>query len=501
MPDRLAAVRSRALAAQRGLPFVELGRIALSSDAILAAPFAVLKDLAAIPYATDGSELHVAFADPSPEAVAALERATGRKVLCALASRDDVDVILDELARSGTIDPEELHVDDLLDGDAPAVLAVTDILRAAVAAEASDVHLIPGETCFYVRLRIDGVVREHSRLDPAEAAAIVSRVKVLAGLDVAERRRPQDGRFGVRTSAGRPIDIRAAILPTVHGEGVVLRLLGKLRTPPSFTDLGLSNAMQMEIERMVDRAVGALLVTGPTGAGKSTTLHAALADLARPDRTVITVEDPVEYEVPGTYQLQVNPVAGLTFPSALRSVLRGDPDVLMVGEIRDHETAQLALSASLTGHFVLSTLHTGDAPTAVTRLVEMGVEHYVVGAALSGVIAQRLARRLCLYCRQPYEPSDAVLEAIGAEPRDEPRTYFRATGCAHCAGGYRGRTGVFQLLTIDASLRTLLAAGASHDAIAAAAAEAGMRSLWHDGLAKVEAGLISVEELTRVVPR
>ena len=501
MADRLAAARSRKLAAQSGLPFVELGRMSLSPDAIRSAPFELLEHLRAVPFAAEGSELHVAFAEPTPERVAELERITGRTVLSALASGDDVATILDELARSGTIDVEELAIESELAGDAPAVHTVNTILREAVAAQASDIHLIPSEACFFVRLRIDGVVQEHSRLEPEEAWAVVSRIKVLAGLDVAERRRPQDGRFGVRTTTGRPIDIRAAVLPTVHGEGVVLRLLGKLRTPPSFTDLGLSNEMQMQLERMVDRAVGAVLVTGPTGSGKSTTLHAALADIARPERNVITVEDPVEYDLPGTYQLQINPVAGVTFPAALRSVLRGDPDVLMVGEIRDHETAQIALSASLTGHFVLSTLHTGDAASAVTRLVEMGVEHYVVSAALSGVIAQRLARRLCLYCREPYEPSEDLLAALDAPEPSESRTYFRARGCPYCTGGYRGRVGVFQLLAVDDRLRTLLAAGASHDDVLAAASEAGMGSLWSDGVAKVEAGLISVEELHRVVPR
>jgi type IV pilus assembly protein PilB len=500
MADRLAAIRSRTRAAERGLPYVELGRMSLDPHAVHVAPFEVLEHLRAVPFAAEAGELHVAFAEPTPERVAELERVTGRKVLSALASADDVTTILDELARSGTIDVEELQVDGELAGSAPAVAAVNEILRAAIAAQASDVHVIPGESCFYVRLRIDGVVQEHGRLEIDDAAAIVSRLKVLAGLDVAERRRPQDGRFAVRTTAGRPIDLRAAVLPTVHGEGVVLRLLGKLRTPPSFTDLGLSNAMQMQIERMADRATGALLVTGPTGSGKSTTLHAALADIARPERNVITVEDPVEYELPGTYQIQVSSIAGVTFASALRSVLRGDPDVLMVGEIRDHETAELALAASLTGHFVLSTLHTGDAPSAVTRLIEMGIEHYVVSAALSGVIAQRLARRLCLYCREAYDPSDALLESIGAEG-EEKRTYFRARGCPYCTGGYRGRVGVFQLLSVDDDLRALLAAGASHDDLVAAAGRAGMDSLWSDGVAKVEAGLISVEELHRVVPR
>jgi type IV pilus assembly protein PilB len=501
MADRLVAVRGRTLAAQHGLPYVDLALLALNPNAVRAAPLEVLERLNAVPFDLVEDMLHVALTEPSPAAVAELERITGRPVVVSLAAHEDVREILEELVRGGTLDAEQLLVEGELANNAPAVRAVNAIVSAAVAAQASDVHVIPSEHMYYVRLRVDGVVQEHSTITPEDASAAVSRIKVMAGLDVAERRRPQDGRFAVRTTAGRAIDVRVAILPTVHGEGVVMRLLGKLRTPPSFTDLGLSNAMQMEIERLVERAVGALLVTGPTGSGKSTTLNTALADIARPDRTVITVEDPVEYELPGTYQIQVNPLFGVTFPAALRSVLRGDPDVLMVGEIRDHETAQLALSASLTGHFVLSTLHTGDATSAVTRLVEMGVEHYVVSAALAGVIAQRLARRLCLYCREAYEPADDLVRSLGLPLDGMSRTFFHATGCMHCTGGYRGRIGVFQFLIVDDALRALIASGASHDEIERAATAAGMGSLWTDGLAKVEAGSISVEELHRVVPR
>ncbi len=501
MADRLVAVRGRTLAARHGLPYVDLALLPLNPNAVRAAPLEVLERLNAVPFDLVEDMLHVALTEPSPAAVAELEGVTGRTVALSLAAHEDVREILEELARGGTLDAEQLLVEGELADSAPAVRAVNAIVSAALAAQASDVHLIPSEHAYFVRLRVDGVVQEHSTMTPEDAAAAVSRIKVMSGLDVAERRRPQDGRFVVRTTAGRAIDVRVAILPTVHGEGVVMRLLGKLRTPPSFTDLGLSNAMQMEIERLVERAVGALLVTGPTGSGKSTTLNTALADIARPDRTVITVEDPVEYELPGTYQIQVNPLFGVTFPAALRSVLRGDPDVLMVGEIRDHETAQLALSASLTGHFVLSTLHTGDATSAVTRLVEMGVEHYVVSAALAGVIAQRLARRLCLYCREPYEPAGDLVRSLGLPVDDRTRTFFHATGCVHCTGGYRGRIGIFQFLVVDDALRALIASGASHAEIEHAATAAGMGSLWADGIAKVEAGSISVEELHRVVPR
>jgi type II secretory ATPase GspE/PulE/Tfp pilus assembly ATPase PilB-like protein len=335
-------------------------------------------------------------------------------------------------------------------------------------------------------MRIDGVVQEFGTLTAEDIVGMITRIKVLAKLDVAERRRPQDGRFTIRTTGGRIVDVRVTLLPTIFGEGVVMRLLEKTRTAPSLTNLGLTASMQMQLERLVDRGTGALLVTGPTGSGKSTTLHGALADLTRPDRTVITIEDPVEYELRGAYQIQVHAASGVTYASALRSVLRGDPDMIMVGEIRDEETATLALGASLAGHFLFSTLHTSDAPGALTRLSERGVERYVAAAGVAGVIAQRLARRLCLYCREPYEQDGA--------------TYFRAHGCGHCTGGHHGRIGVFQLLTLDAQLRELVAQGASHDALTDAAAETGMDTLWSDGMAKVEAGLISLEELHRVVP-
>ena len=501
MADRLAGVRGRTLAEQYGLPWVDVAHLALNPHAVRAVPLEVLEHLDAVPFDLIEDMLHVALTEPSPAAVAELERVSGRPVVVSIAALADVTEILEEIRRNGALDVEQLLVEGELADNAPAVRAVNEFMSAALSAHASDVHVIPSELCYYIRLRVDGVVQELTTMTPEEASAAVSRIKVMAGLDVAERRRPQDGRFAVRTTANRTIDVRVAVLPTVHGEGVVMRLLGKLRTPPSFTDLGLSNEMQMQLELLVERAVGALLVTGPTGSGKSTTLNTALADIARPDRTVITVEDPVEYELPGTYQIQVNPLFGVTFPAALRSVLRGDPDVLMVGEIRDHETAQLALSASLTGHFVLSTLHTGDATSAVTRLVEMGVEHYVVSAALSGVIAQRLARRLCLYCREAYEPSGDLLESLGLPLDSGPRTFFHASGCQHCTGGYRGRIGIFQFLIVNDGLRALIASGASHEEIARAATESGMGSLWTDGVRKIEAGSISVEELHRVVPR
>jgi type IV pilus assembly protein PilB len=499
MSDRLAVVRARALADAHGLPYVDLSRRSLDPSAVRSVPLELLERLVALPYEIGDGVVHVALADPTSGAAEELQRASTRPVTFAVARREEVTDLLHELAAGGTLREDDLRLEGDALGDGPAVRAVNDVMRRAIEARASDVHLIPDNGFVHIRMRVDGVVEEHGTMPTEEAQGFVSRIKVLAELDVAERRRPQDGRFSVRTTSGRAIDARVTLLPTIMGEGVVMRLLEKTRQAPSLTDLGLENAMQMELERIVHRSVGALLVTGPTGSGKSTTLHGALADLSRTERTLITIEDPVEYELPGSYQLQTNPVAGVTFATALRSVLRGDPDVIMVGEIRDTETAELALGGSLAGHFILSTLHTNDAASAIMRLIEMGIEPYVVSAGLSGVLGQRLARRLCLYCREGYEPSQDVLDEIGSAQEDAH--FFRAVGCTECNDGYRGRVGIFQLLTIDERLRALIAGRASHDEVLAAAEEAGLAALWTDGVAKVESGAISLEELRRTVPR
>jgi type IV pilus assembly protein PilB len=500
--DRLAVVRARSSAEQQGIPFVELGRRALDPEAVRAIPFDVLQRLGAIPYELADGVLHVAVGEATPGSIAELQHAGGGAVALALAPQGEIAMLLYEIARGGTLVSEELQLANDSDADGPAVQTVSEILRRAAVARASDVHLVPEKGYLHVRYRIDGVVQEMSALRPEETASVIARLKVIAKLDLAEHRRPQDGRFSIRTTSGRTIDARIAILPTVSGEGVVVRLLPKTSVAPSLTDLGLGNSMQMELERIVTRAVGALIVTGPTGSGKSTTLYAALDDLARPERTVITIEDPVEYELPGTYQIQTNAAAGVTFVSALRSVLRGDPDVIMVGEIRDAETAGLALGASLAGHFLLSTLHTNDAPSAITRLAEMGVEPYVISAGLAGVIGQRLARRLCLYCRELYIPSPEVVAAVYPDGlATDGATFFRPRGCSYCNGGYHGRVGVYQLLMVHDDLRRLIATGASNDAIARAARDGGMQPMWVDGLAKVETGQTSLEELHRVVPR
>jgi type IV pilus assembly protein PilB len=337
------------------------------------------------------------------------------------------------------------------------------------------------------------------------APGVTTRLKVLAKLDIAERRKPQDGRISLTAAAaGRMLDIRVATLPTVEGEKVVMRLLDKSRRAPTLEELGLADDMRARLADIVARPTGALLVTGPTGSGKSTTLYAALTTINRPEVNIITVEDPVEYRLAGVNQVQINVRAGLTFASALRSILRSDPDVVMVGEIRDGETAKISIEAALTGHFVLSTLHTNDAPSTITRLNEMGVEPFLTGAAVTGVLAQRLARKLCSHCCEMYQPSvEELLQSRVASDvalASDGMAFYRKRGCPRCnQTGYKGRVGIYQLLTMTESIAALAVARASREEVERAAMEAGMRSLWDDGLAKVAGGLTSVEELARVL--
>jgi type IV pilus assembly protein PilB len=346
------------------------------------------------------------------------------------------------------------------------------------------------------------VLHETQRIPKRSAVGVTTRLKVLAKLDIAERRKPQDGRISLSAqAAGRLLDVRVATLPTVEGESVVMRLLDKSKKPPTMEEVGLGAAMQEQLGALIHRPTGAVLVTGPTGSGKSTTLFAAMSEINRPEINVITVEDPVEYRLAGLNQVQINPRAGLTFATALRSILRSDPDVVMVGEIRDVETAKISIEAALTGHFVLSTLHTNDAPAALTRLNEMGVEPFLTGAAVTGVLAQRLARRLCEHCKELYTPTEEEIAAARI-PKDMwhgQSELFRRNGCVRCRQtGYRGRVGIFELLTMNEELSTLAARKASHEEMTRAAVEGGMKSLWADGIEKVIAGLTSLEELARV---
>ncbi|MDQ1580130.1 MAG: type pilus assembly protein PilB, partial [Microbacteriaceae bacterium] len=395
------------------------------------------------------------------------------------------------------------HLKDLA-SEAPVIRLVNLILTKALEQRASDIHIEPFENRLIVRYRVDGVLHEVQRIPKRLAAGVTTRLKVLAKLDIAERRKPQDGRIALNAqAAGRMMDIRVAVLPTVEGESIVMRLVDKSKKVPTLAELGLSDDMQTKLTEIFMRPTGALLVTGPTGSGKSTTLYAGLTQVNRPEINIITVEDPVEFRIPGVNQVQINVRAGLTFAASLRSILRSDPDVVMVGEIRDGETAKMAIEASLTGHLVLSTLHTNDAPGALTRLNEMGVEPFLTGSAVTAVLAQRLARKLCSQCCEMYTPSVDELIKAKVSPDVAAMTdgmaLYRKRGCPRCnQTGYRGRIGIFQLMTMDEDLQTLAAHKASREEIERCAMGNGMRTLWDDGLAKVAAGLTSVEELARV---
>jgi type IV pilus assembly protein PilB len=513
---------ARTLAEQYHLPLIDLAEAGIDPGASKLIALPVLERVGAVPFAFADGTVKVAITDPqNVHGLDQLRLATRHSVEFFVAASTDVltevkrltraagalnaalveDAVAEAAVKEG--EGDDLEADDGI-SEAPLVRLVNSIIFQAAEEGASDVHFEPQEDELVVRFRIDGVLRVVQRIPIRLTAGVTTRLKVLAKLDIAERRNPQDGRITLNASAaGRLLDIRVATLPTVYGESVTMRLLDKSRSAPTLGELGLSDDMREQLASIVSKPTGALLVTGPTGSGKSTTLYAALAAISRPEINIITVEDPVEYRLAGINQVQINLRAGLTFATALRSILRSDPDVVMVGEIRDGETAKISIEAALTGHLVLSTLHTNDAPGAITRLNEMGVEPFITGAAVSAVLAQRLARKLCPHCAEPYTPSQQELLRMRVDgdvaARLENGVFYRPRGCARCAEtGYRGRLGVFQLLEMSERLEHLASERASREEIERAARAEGMRSLWDDGVEKVIAGLTSVEELARV---
>jgi general secretion pathway protein E len=394
-------------------------------------------------------------------------------------------------------DADDQPLDDLraLAEQEPVIRLVNVTLLDALRAGASDVHFEPLAAELRVRYRLDGVLREMTRVGRQYQAAVVSRIKIMSGLDIAERRKPQDGRIRIRL-AGREVDLRVSTLPGLHGEGIVLRLLDPGDTTPELTALGMPDGVRVQVERLIARTGGLLLVTGPTGSGKTTTLYAALARLNTTAVKIVTVEDPIEYRIDGVTQVPVNVKAGMGFPAALRSILRHDPDIIMVGELRDAETATIAIQAALTGHLVLSTLHTTDAVGAVTRLVDMGVEPYLVAATMQGALAQRLVRVLCDACAAPRELNYAE-KARWANLPARPRA---AVGCEQCAGtGYRGRRGIYELFVPDESARADIVAGIASDLLRARAIEAGTVPLREEGWRLVREGITTAEELARAI--
>ena len=406
-----------------------------------------------------------------------------------------------DLSRLLTDLPE---VEDLLDSqdDAPVIRLINALFTQALREGASDIHVEAFETRSVVRLRIDGTLRD--LIEPARAlhAALVSRIKIMAQLDIAEKRLPQDGRITLRL-AGKPVDVRVSTIPTVHGERVVLRLLDKQAGRLDLTRLGMDEGTLLHMDRLIREPHGIVLVTGPTGSGKTTTLYAALSRLDAKAQNIMTVEDPIEYDLDGISQTQINTRIEMSFARALRTILRQDPDVVMIGEIRDLETAQIAVQASLTGHLVFATLHTNDAVSAVTRLVDMGVEPFLLASSLIGVGAQRLVRRLCLECRQVFDADSArlaaQLSALGFSPGDANARLYTAVGCPNCNhSGYRGRTGIYELISVDQDLRRLIHDRSSEQTLREHVAALGMRSMRDDGLRLAAQGVTSLEEVVRV---
>jgi type IV pilus assembly protein PilB len=508
---------ARAQAQRLNLNYVELTEAQVDREAAGLVPEQLLRRHNALPLYMENGCLVVAMSNPTDVyALDDLKMASGCPIVPVVTTLENVQRmqarvfstgehltgILQEAVEPEVEDQGELELGTAGEaGEAPVIRLVSSILQRAVGEEASDVHLEPQAQGLKVRLRVDGVLGEFMSVPPGLQAGVISRVKILANLDISEKRVPQDGRFSV-SLGGTKVDLRVATLPTIFGEEVVMRLLDTSNLQTDLAALGFSARDLDRYREVFERPYGTILVTGPTGSGKSTTLYATLNRLNSPQRKIITIEDPVEYRMPGINQIQVNPKAGLTFASGLRSILRNDPDVVMVGEIRDPETAKTGVEAALTGHLVLATLHTNDAPSAVTRLTEMGVEPFLTSSAVDCVIAQRLARKLCERCKEPARIDREILEGMSfpVEQAPEELRFHRAVGCDWCGGtGYRGRLGLYEVMVVTDEIKQAILRRVSAGEIGRAAEASGMLRLRDDGLIKAARGLTSVEEVLRAV--
>jgi general secretion pathway protein E len=508
------------LARQMGVEYLDnIPHKEIKLDLIKDLPIQFAKRFFLLPVEDKNGVVVVACADPlNFYALDDLGQLLGRQILPVLTAEDTVleaiNEVYDRAAESaeramdglneeglGALAQEFEEPEDLLDAsdEAPIIRLVNSLCFQAVKERASDIHIEPFERDVSVRFRIDGDLREIIRPPKRFQNSIASRVKVMAGLNIAEKRLPQDGRIRIKI-AGRDIDIRLSTIPVAHGERIVMRLLDKTSVIISLEDIGMEGDLLDRMNRLIKRSNGIVLVTGPTGSGKTTTLYAALTRIKRPDLNIITVEDPVEYQIADIGQIQVNPKINLTFANGLRSILRQDPDIIMVGEIRDVETADIAIQASLTGHLVLSTLHTNDAAGAITRLLDMGVEPFLVGSTLAATIAQRLVRVLCPNCRQPYRPTDAELAELGiARELLRAEGFYKPAGCEKCSGtGYYGRTGIFEMLVVDDEVRELIVERSDSVRIKKSAMSRGMRTLRDDGVLKIISGTTCVAEVLSV---
>lgn len=503
-----------ALAARLGLAYVDLTEFAVDASVVSLVPDSMARRNVALPISRAGDRIVVALADPGNvvvlDDVAAVVRAPivsvvaePEAILAAIDRYHRVDSEVEELtsafaAPEAESDPWTQDVGDQGTDEAPIIRFVNLIISQAITDRASDIHIEPGRDDLRVRYRIDGVLTTVQRVPRSMIPGVISRLKVMAELDIGERRRPQDGRISVSHS-GRTVDLRVATLPTVWGEKVVARVLDSPVASLQLADLNMLERNMGVFSESFSKPYGMILVTGPTGSGKSTTLYTTLATISKPTVNVITVEDPVEYRMPGINQVQVNTKAGMTFAAALRSILRSDPDVILIGEIRDEETAKIAIESSLTGHLVLSTLHTNDAPSSVTRLIEMGVEPFLVGSALDSVVAQRLARRLCGRCKEEVQATETELRVLGLPITGELPLVHRPVGCPQCSNtGYRGRIALHEVMGVDDEIERLASRNAPAAEIARYAEATGMTRLRGDGWAKVLLGHTSIEEILRV---
>jgi general secretion pathway protein E len=497
------------LAAQLGIPFVSEEEFPAEPAAVEGLLPEFLLTHRVYPLRIEDKRLDVAMAVPQDAFVLkALRLATGCQIRPFIAIESDIEKALSQPTESsdgqdGTdaeTDSGDFveHLKDLA-SEAPVIRLVNSIIARVIELRASDIHLEPFDDGLHVRYRVDGVLHDGELIPPKHSPAVNSRVKLMAHLDIAERRLPQDGRIKTRVK-GRELDLRVSTVPTVHGESVVMRVLDRASVRLSLETMGFSPDILTAFNGLLARPHGILLVTGPTGSGKTTTLYAGLSKLDSTIQKIITVEDPVEYQLESINQIQVHPQIGLTFAHALRSILRQDPDIIMIGEMRDGETAQIAVQSALTGHLVLSTLHTNTAAGAVIRMQDMGVEPYLITSSVNGVLAQRLIRTLCPHCKTPYHPSAELLKSSGLGRFCTPEsTLYEARGCVHCRdSGYLGRTGIHELLVIDETLRRAILDGRDASAINTIAASAGMLSLYDDGLRKVAAGVSTLDELLRV---
>lgn len=504
---------ARAIAERMGLDFVDLAGSDIDPNAATSLSSDLARRHNVLPIRVEDDELLVAMSDPANLiAIDDLRIVTGYEVRPVVAAESDLKQAIDKFAAAGAnvddmvgdledaVAVAEDQAEDLDDESAPVAKLMNLIVTEGIRQGAGDIYIEPHEHELRVRFRVDGVCQEVFRSPKKMQRQLISRLKISSGMDIAEKRIPQDGRFGVMLD-GKSVDFRVAVLPLVHGELAVMRLLRKDSIMMSLEDLGF---LEQPLQRLLDALAlpyGAILVTGPTGSGKSTTLYAAINRTNDVRTNLITVEDPVEYRLNGLSQVQVHDKAGLSFAAALRSILRQDPDTVMIGEIRDAETGTIAIEAALTGHLVLSTLHTNDAPSAVTRLTEMGIEPFLTASAITCVLAQRLARRLCPDCKEAYVPEEEALGRVGFPyEKGSPPQLFRAKGCRKCNDiGYRGRMGIHEVLTMSETLERMTVENASTDELKAQAVAEGMRTLRDDGFEKVRMGLTSIEEIMRVV--